>query len=321
MARRRLADIQIMKRLGEEGANSHGELMKIVTYNAYDDIIVQFQDAYKTEVKTSYKHFKEGSVKNNRPRLNEERLNNQGCLMRIVEYNAYDDIVVEFQDTNRAKVHSSYQAFCNGEVKNPYYPAVYGVGMVGNKCPIREDEKQTKEYCAWKHMLARCFDKRYKEKHSTYQDVACCDEWLLYENFYAWLHEQSNFNKWQNGKLWAIDKDILVKGNKVYSPDTCCLVPMNVNGLFAKKIRVCNNLPIGVYLTNKQHYQSYCHNPFTKKQECLGTYQTMEDAFYSGYKPYKESLIKQVAQIEYDAGNISKQCYDAMLNYQVEITD
>lgn len=63
-----------------------------------------------------------------------------------------------------------------------------------------------------------------------------------------------------------------------------------------------------------------CNNPFTKKQEYLGVYVTQREAFLV-YKQCKECYIKQMAEIEYRKGNVTKQCYEAMLNYQVEITD
>jgi hypothetical protein len=61
-------------------------------------------------------------------------------------------------------------------------------------------------------------------------------------------------------------------------------------------------------------------NPLSNSREYIGTYPTPEKAFYA-YKQYKEKLIKQVAQIEFDNGNITKECYEAMMNYEVEITD
>ena len=154
-------------------------------------------------------------------RLYEERLNNQGCLMKIVEYNNYDDIVVEFQDKYKAQVHTAYGHFVKGVVKNPYYPTSYGVGMIGNKYPVSINCKATREYVVWQGILKRCFDKNTKDKYPTYKDVTCCEEWLLYENFYEWLHAQENFDKWLNcGKWeWAVDKDILIKGNKTYEKD------------------------------------------------------------------------------------------------------
>lgn len=252
-------------------------------------------------------------------RLGEEKLNNQGCLMKIIEYRQYKDIVVEFQDKYKGKVHTTYNNFEKGGVRNPYYPSVYDVGITGNKYPIKVNGKDIKEYKTWQDMLKRCFDSKYKEKHRTYHTAICCDEWLLFENFYEWLHKQENFNKWLNGTNWAIDKDISIKWNKVYSPEFCYLVPHNVNKLFTKRDSLRGNFPIGV-TKNTKGFRAECNNQLINKRESLGTYSTTEQAFQA-YKFYKENLIKQVAQTEFLNGNITKECYNAMLNYIVEITD
>lgn len=258
--------------------------------------------------------------KNNKKeqRVSEEKLNNQGCLMKIVEYKNASNIIVEFQDKYKAKVHTGYNGFKNGSVRNPYVPSVYEVGMTGNKYPIKTKGKQSKEYAIWCSMLKRCFDLKYKIKHSTYKGVICCKEWLLYENFYEWLHGQDNFNKWLNGFNWNLDKDILIKGNKIYSPETCCLVPVNVNNLFTKSNKIRGDLPIGV-TKDKYGFQAKCNNPITNKRIAKWC-STLEEAFQV-YKTAKENVIKQVAQDEYDKGNITRPCYEAMMNYEVEITD
>ena len=116
-------------------------------------------------------------------RINEEKYNNQGCLMKIIEYNKASDIVVEFQDEYKAKVRSIYANFLSGSIRNPYYPSVYGVGMTGNKYSTKINDKHTKEYDTWASMLQRCFDDKCKEKQPSYKHVYCCDEWLLYEIF------------------------------------------------------------------------------------------------------------------------------------------
>lgn len=240
--------------------------------------------------------------------------------MRIVEDNGYRDVVIEFQDKYKKRIHTKYNHFLSGEIKNPYYPSVYDIGIIGNKYPTKVDGKRTKECTLWYSMLKRCFDKKTKSDNPTYQNVTCCDEWLLYENFYEWLHSQENFNKWLNGDKWDLDKDILIKGNKLYSPDTCCLVPHCVNALFIKSNENRGSYPIGVYFYKKSNkFRAQISN---KNQiNSIGYYTIPEDAFYLGYKPYKEKLIKQVAQEEYAKGNITKQCYEAMMKYEVEITD
>lgn len=251
--------------------------------------------------------------------LYEEKYNNQGCLMRIVEDNGSSDVVVEFQDEYKYRKHTQYCNFKSGSVKNPYCPSVFGAGIIGNKYLVWENGKPTKEYSVWATMLKRCFYESLKDKQPTYKDVTCCDEWLLYDNFYEWLHKQENFEQWKNNKRYALDKDIIAKNNKIYSPDTCCLVPQNVNCLFLKREAERGDLPIGVR-RNGNLFSACCHNPFTNKAEKLGTYHTINDAFMA-YKRYKEYLIKKVAEIEYSNCNITRQCYIAMMNYEVEFTD
>ena len=256
----------------------------------------------------------------NKYHLFEERYNNHGNLMRIVEYNKTDSIIVEFQDEYNAKVHTQYSNFLKGLVKNPYYPMVYKVGIVGEKYKtVDENSKSTREYMTWYHIIQRCFSTKLKEKQPTYKEITCCKEWLLYENFYEWLHSQENFDKWYSGKRWAVDKDILIKGSKIYSPETCCLIPQNINCLFLKREAERGKYPIGVHYS-EDGFIARCRNPFTDKNEELGIYSTPEKAF-NAYKNYKEDIIKKVAKIEYEDGNITKECYRAMINYNVEIDD
>lgn len=250
-------------------------------------------------------------------RIGQENLNYQDCLMKIVAYNKANDITVEFQDKYKSTVHTSYRHFLNGQIKNPYYPTVFNVGILGNKYSTHINGKLTKEYNMWSGMLRRCYDEKYKNKKPTYKNVTCCEEWLLYENFYEWLHSQDNFDKWLNDDKWAIDKDILVKGNKIYSPDTCCLVPIKINSLFIKSNATRGSLPIAV----QKHQQKYraCFTAFNK-YITLPVRDTIDEAFMD-YKQYKEHIIKRIAKEEYDKGNIVKRCYESMMNYEVDIND
>lgn len=189
-------------------------------------------------------------------RVGEERYNNQKYLMRIIEYNNANDIIIEFQDEYKTKINTRYSHFLNGDIKNPYHPDLYNVGINGNKYPSRKNGCKVKEYNAWTNILTRCYDKKYKEKNPTYIDSVFCKKWLLFENFYEWMHQQKNFDKWLNGEKWAVDKDILVKGNKIYSPETSCLVPPNVNLLFTKCDKARSDLPIGV-IRHRNKYRAH----------------------------------------------------------------
>ena len=118
-----------------------------------------------------------------------------------------------------------------------------------------------------------------------------------------------------------IDKDILCKGNKIYSPQTCIIVPQRINKLFTKSNKLRGDLPIGVYYNkqNKKYRSQISKIENGKKQRVyLGLYNTPQEAFES-YKKAKENYIKQVAD-EYKL-YIPKELYDAMYDYRVEITD
>ena len=119
----------------------------------------------------------------------------------------------------------------------------------------------------------------------------------------------------------CLDKDILCKGNKIYSRETCIFVPERINLLFVKHDKRRGNSPIGLRLMQSGNYQALCNNGYGK-QICLGTYSTKEKAFQV-YKQYKENLIKKT--IDSYKGKIPEPYYSrlktAMYNYEVEIDD
>lgn len=252
--------------------------------------------------------------------IGRENYNHQGYLMKIVSYNTYNDIEVEFAEPYSCKIKTGTGHFIDGGVINPYAPTICNVGIVGNKyvTHVKGSNKSLKEYGIWCSMLKRCFDKKYKEKFPTYINVTCNPVWYYYENLYEWIHEQSNYEVIKNTN-YNIDKDILYKGNKLYSPEKCVIVPQRVNNLFTKCDANRGKYPIGVCLDNyRGYYASYCNDG--DGQVHIGNYKDMNKA-YERYKEYKEAVIKKVAEEEYSKGTITEECYDAMMKYQVEITD
>ena len=206
---------------------------------------------------------------------------------------------------------------------------IYGIGHVDYSLPITQNGKKVKEYETWRGMLKRCLDDGYLQREPTYKGCSVSEDWTYYKNFYSWIISQDNYQKWKQGGIaWAIDKDILTKGNKLYSDQTCVLVPKSVNTLFTTRKLHRGPYPIGVTYSKKNNkFLAYCNDPFKIRGDkrkymgkYLGSFTTSEEAFYA-YKKFKENIIKKVAKIEFKNGNITKQCYDAMLNYKVEIHD
>ena len=159
-------------------------------------------------------------------------------------------------------------------------------------------------------MLERCYSEAYQKRQPTYKDCVVCDEWLCYANFKKW-YENNVYNI--EDKL-ELDKDILIKGNKIYSPNNCIFVPKIINSLFSAHDRR-DNLPIGV---KKQDKGYIARIRIDGKLKYLGYYETPEKAFYI-YKEAKEKEIKRVADLYKD--KIPQKLYEAMYSYEVEITD
>ena len=62
--------------------------------------------------------------------------------MKIIKYNSYSDIIVEFQDKYKVKVPTNYGNFKKGMVRNPYDKTVYDVGYFGiGKYSIKNHQK------------------------------------------------------------------------------------------------------------------------------------------------------------------------------------
>ena len=209
--------------------------------------------------------------------------------MKIVDIDG-KNITVEFQDEHRYKTVTIYQHFRKGTIKNPYDKTIIGIGCIGDgKYRCWESNKHTLTYTTWQGMLTRCYYEKEMMKHDTYfNKCKVCDEWFNYQNFAEWYEQ----NKYPLNERLHIDKDILIKGNKLYSPDTCLLVPQRINMMFmdisSKRIHD-KDLPQGISRSKfKDGTVRYCVMYAGKS---LGTYDTFEEAIEKYKKARKRHII------------------------------
>ena len=143
--------------------------------------------------------------------------------------------------------------------------------------------KQVKHpaYKTWCNMLERSFNLDFKNRQPAYADVTCCEDWLSFTNFAKWF--ASNYIK-----NYQLDKDILVKDNKVYSPDTCIFVSQEVNLFLILSGATRGELPIGVTLY-KGGFVSRIGNG--KSNKYLGYFDTKEEAHRTWQKAKLEQAI------------------------------
>ena len=241
---------------------------------------------------------------------------NEGYEVEIVEYVKASNVKVRFLDEYGAVVKTNIQAVRQGSVANPYHKSVYGVGFYGEIGESWEEAKP--HYNKWAGMLERVHVQEAIDKRPTYRDCTIVPEWYCFANFYRWSKEQVGCDQ----PRWQLDKDILVKGNKEYGPETCCYVPSVINALFTKREACRGELPIGVmrYKTRQGRWSikaAVCDPD--KGRNISGAGGCSPEEAFLWYKEKKEEIIRNQANKYKDV--IDQKVYNALYSYQVEITD
>ena len=236
----------------------------------------------------------------------------------MLKYNGSKDVEIQFLKTGYELV-ARLDHIRNGKVKDPYSPSVYGVGVLGTKYPSRVNGVLTKEYELWQSMLRRCYSDTnvcdaYKNKYPTYIDCEVSDKFKSYEYFYEWCNKQIGFGN----EGWQLDKDLLIKGNRVYSENTCVFLPKEINQILVKRTASRGEHLIGVHWHNASKAFVAQVGKSKGKQEWLGIFKTEIEAF-NAYKQAKESFIKE--QANNWKSKIDERAYEALMKYQVEVND
>ena len=232
---------------------------------------------------------------------------------KVLKYNNTKEVEIQFLKTGfEAVVQLGH--IKNGYVKDPYSPSVYGVGVLGAKYPSTIKGVITKEYTLWSNMLKRCYSDSYKKKQPTYKDCAVSENFKSYEYFYEWCNEQIGFDN----EGWQLDKDLLIKGNKVYSEYSCVFLPREINQVLVKRESSRGEHLIGVSWDKRDKAFVAQVSKNKGKREYLGCFNTELEAF-KAYKKAKEVIVKE--QAEKWKGKIDERAYNALMNYTVEITD
>ena len=244
------------------------------------------------------------------------KTNNYGDLV-ITQLINSTTVHVKFLDTGYETV-TQMGHIKRDVVKDKLVPSLYGVGIFGDEV-VRVGGKLIKEYMLWSSMLQRCYSTIYQQKRPTYKGCGVSNSFRTYSYFKDWCGKQVGFNQLDDeGKYFALDKDILIKGNKVYSEDTCCFVPQEVNSLLVNRKGGRGNTLIGVSYHKRS--KKFVVKLSTGKgvQSNLGSFDTEVEAF-KVYKQAKEKHIKEVANKW--KGQIDGRVYEALIKYEVEIND
>lgn len=173
---------------------------------------------------------------------------------------------------------------------------IYGVGLNDSdyqtqpningsqiSCPI---------YTAWKCMLNRVYNENKARHNIVYNDVTVCSEWLVFSNFRKWF-----FKKHVDD--YKLDKDLLIIGNKTYSPNTCIYVPTWLNCFVINCTSSRGKYKVGVYLNKRDKlFVAQCSNPTSKKRERLGSFKNEDDAYNAWLKRKLELALELKPKID-----------------------
>lgn len=189
---------------------------------------------------------------------------------------------------------------------------VCGVGFNDRKYPAKVNGKTIKEYNLWCGLLERCYCPKLQKKRPTYIGCLVSENFKSYSYFYDWVQKQVGFSE----KGFQLDKDLIFKGNKLYSEETCLFLPSQLNSLLTTCRAVRGSLPVGVSANGKA-FQADCSTDKTSLRY-LGRFNTPELAFQA-YKQAKEAYIKLQAEKWRDF--IDPRAYEALIAYTISITD
>lgn len=239
-------------------------------------------------------------------------LTNNGWIT-VDKYVTYQEVHATFENTGYSTV-TKMQCLKEGTVFDPFAKNFSGVGYLGiGEYKTMVNNKRPPYYIRWAGMISRCYAEGGRKCNPSYNDSSMHEKWHNLQNFGGWY-----VNHPYRNDSWEIDKDILFKGNKVYSEETCIFVPKYINTMFTKCNTMRDDLPIGVVRTAKsKYYRMICSDSLDGKVSISG-FTSPEEAFYS-YKEHKEAVIQKAANIY--KNDLEPRAYEALMNYKVEITD
>lgn len=213
-----------------------------------------------------------------------------GQKVQVLEYVNKSKVRVRILGDIEAEVWISKKQIINKTFRSPLIPFSHNVGYIGvGTFSSRVNSTETVEYKRWADMISRCYDPYKLLKHPSYIDVTVSSEWHNFQNFAEWYTSRSQYKFG-----WQIDKDLLsAEGHKIYSKDTCTLLPAEINGaMIVERVNKTGDMPVGVRISGNRYTAQL--KAGTPCQVGLGTFDTPEEAF-AVYKSAKESYVRSLA--------------------------
>lgn len=234
----------------------------------------------------------------------------EGYVVEVIEYHNSLDVVVRFEKGLEKSVRADHLKA--GAIKNPLHSSVCGVGCYGvGSYKTRIECKKTKCYMTWMNMLLRCYSVKMSETQPTYKSCSVAEVWLNFQNFAEWYYQQP----YANEPGFDLDKDLIILGNKEYSPETCSLVPHQINKLLIDHGSARGEWKQGVRYNKRDRKYESCVSMCDENRKYLGRYSTPEEA-YIVYKAAKKKFVREQAEKYKDV--LHPMVYFNLKNWELE---
>ena len=236
-------------------------------------------------------------------------INNKGCEAVIIDYLDSSKILVEFLDENRFRRYFEARDIREGVFKNPFLPTVSKVAYLGDGIhKTRTNGKPCRIHKVWSGMFTRCYYDLGGERYKSYRDCEVHKDWHNFQNFADWYKMQKFYDKG-----YDLDKDILVKGNRLYSAETCCLVPPSLNNSVGLRHNPKGKYAAGVRLDRRSGKFNSSISKFGKEYH-LGVWDNESEASVA-YLSAKKEYMRELAMIYKD--KVSDKVFNALFNWEV----
>lgn len=168
-------------------------------------------------------------------------------------------------------------------------------------------------YQAWIGMLHRTYYESQTKTRPSYNGVTVSEEWFIYKNFERWYLSQIIESE--------VDKDLKYPiNNRLYSPETCLLIPRNLNGFLIGLFSTGTTLKGSQCYRNRagtKVWKAQINNQDKKGALHIGWFYTEEDAHLAwktvklgrclelskevnnNLRPYVENLYKVIENFNF----------------------
>jgi hypothetical protein len=213
-------------------------------------------------------------------------------------------VVIKWLDEYQHTTEIYQCALPRSNLKNPYERTIIGVGFLGTSYAAQNPLKFKREKIVWSGLFKRAYDEKTLIERPGYAGATVNAGWHEFGGFVDWTEQAVG---WKN-KNWHVDKDLILRGNREYGPETCCMLPPVVNSALWVREHI---LPPGVTKLPDGYYRGGFYEDGKVQQK---RFKTPEEAF-EFYKPLKEGRIKQLAD-EYRY-QIDPRAYDALMTWEI----